>query len=82
MTDVDAVEIDSHPITGEQLRDDVGYESDDAAAVVEPVLPSGKSTMLSSLLESGQPVHFPEWDSLPAKYLVSDAKSYLAYFKV
>ena len=80
---------DAHPITGERLADEGGYGSDDAPELFSSSAPSSKNNMLSSLLTSeniaAKPTGvepFAEWDSLPSKYLVSDAKSYLAYFKV
>jgi len=42
---------------------------------------SGSSRLTTDA--SGQIVgHFPEWDSVPDKYLASTTKSYLAFFKV
>ena len=79
---------DAHPITGERLADEGGYGSDDAPELFTSSTPGSKNNMLSSLLtsEHGNATRsvepFAEWDSLPTKYLVSDAKSYLAYFKV
>ena len=83
--------LEVHPITNMPLEDGVPFGEDDAELFSESAPPStnSKPTMLTSLLSasgSNELSHnvkpFDEWDSLPAKYLVSDSKSYLAYFKV
>jgi hypothetical protein len=86
-------EDDRHPITGDRIPDEGDLDSDGDDELLDGRSASHKSarsgsaslqsnTMLANLLDPA-PAHepFDEWESLPPKYLVSDSKTYLAYFK-
>lgn len=86
-------EDDRHPISGDRIPDEGDLDSDGDDELLDGRSASHKSarsgsaslqsnTMLSNLLDpSSAHEPFDEWESLPPKYLVSDSKTYLAYFK-
>ncbi len=81
--EVDDSDLAEYPRLAANLENDLQDPFEDG----EPR--SNKSLLLNSDLAyvsfseaGGAHRHFPEWDSLPDKYLTSTPKSYLAFFKV